>query len=629
MQFWLFPILNGWLAASSDLIQSVVGLIQLAIWVGGGLYYLSRRGRKGKETLEHTTNSKELSLQEKHDSSLLKYPTTPDEAHQNIETLLRLNEYESALVEAEKYLQEIFGSLDKSHPSILLTEAEIKVGYAKALLYINRTKGAIACLDDVIKDMELAYDSFALIDGGELRAREVLGLAYNHKGYISWMKYGHYEDALVKFDKATAYLNESKEHLATTFDNMGRVYGSIGYKERAELLILKGLALRIQTGDDYRKALSLNSLAIITLAFGNPQRAYQLSCKAYQLFANVHRKETIAELPQKQAGARGMGLATITKAQSLRAQGAYWHHNQDPEQEKKSQEFLEEAVRELEFALAIFRETTKDVSGNAQTRLNEENIIRSVKEPIRRYQVLNELGCVYREYSQMLRKKNLSSGNYEREAIKYFEMSKAVSSNELTHYLDTVEDLAQLLFSISDTNYGRVLAMTSELQEKIKELANEHLIQKGANHKSVAPDLCLEDIWRHLAKLHILIGEIQLGRLPKSNARQDGLRLAVENYFVASLYLQRFLSRPLATDNAHLYPIQNGQNSFRPLIIRRFINDLCNVTYLQHQDIEEIHKALDHFANEYGVTRNKFARNIYLNELKDSLGILLILRGYS
>lgn len=626
--YWA-PLILNWVGANSGIIQGITSVVQLTLWVGAGLLFFTTEYQKRK-TLTATTESSDRISKKKLDipNSIL-YPNNIDSARDNVEKLLKWHEYEWAIRESELYIRELFTPLDKTNPRTLLTEAELKVHYARALIYVDRVKDAEDCLDKTIKDIEADYDKFRALDGAESRAKEVLGIAYNHKGYISWIKFGHYEDALAKFNKATTYLSESKDQLATALDNMGRVYGAIGYQERAELLILQGLAIRIQTGDDYRKALSLNSLAIITLAFGNPQKAYQLADKSYQLFSRVHRKELDDTRTNKQSGARGMGLATMTKAQALRIQGSYWREYKDSEQEEKCTELLQNGAKELEFALAIFREGTSDISEYAQTRLDEEKIFRPVKEPIRRYQVLNELGCTFRELSFMLKSKNLASKSYEAKAQKYLELSKASSETELGHYVDTVEDLARLLFYISDSNFSRVLELTKELQQKIQGLAKDHLINKGDAFTKIPPEKCLEEIWRQLAKIHMLIGQIQLRQLSRYQDRMDTVLLAIENYFIASLYLQRFLQRPLDSQNVHLYPLASGENSYRTMLIKQFVNDLYNIPSLSSKDIEEIEKALKTYGDEYKLTESGIDSIIWLADIKNSLGILSIMRGYS
>jgi len=540
-----------------------------------------------------------------------------------------LHEYELAAKEAETYLRDLFSPLAKSTLQILLVEAELKVHYSRALIYIDRIEEAKQCLNKIIEDIESVYDGFRSVDGAESRAKEVLGIAYNHKGYISWIKYGHYEDALAKFNQATKYLSESKDQLATTLDNMGRVYGAIGYQERAELLILEGLAIRIQTGDDYRKALSLNSLAIVTMAFGNHQRSVQLAEKAYLLFSKVHRKEMDDPQSNRQSGARGMGLAIITKAQAMRALGSYWREYKDTEQEEKCQEFLENGIKELEFALAIFRETTSDISEYANSRLTEEKISRPVKEPIRRFQALNELGCTYREIGLLYKSKNLGPKSYETKAQRYLELSKASGESELGHYVDTVEDLARLLFYSSDSNFARVLELTEELQQKINALAKNHLITKGNAKAVISSEECLEEIWRQLAKIHMLIGQIQLKQLSKHHSRRDAIMQSIENYFIASMYLQRFLQRPLDAQNASLYPLAGGDNSYRSTLVKQLVNDLCAIPNLGPKDLEEIDSALVYFSDKYNLNDLERNNGSWVGDIKNSLGILSILRGYS
>src|SRR6266496_664652 len=491
-----------WIGANNEIIQGATSFVQLVLWTGAAVIFLVTNLQKRKNITALPEHNEEIADEKLDFSELLVYPKNIDEARDNVEKLLKWHEYQWAISESETYIRELVTHHNRTNPQTLLSEAELKVHYARALIYVDRITDAKECLDKVIEDINGNYDKVRNIDGAESRAKEVLGVAYNHKGYISWTKFGHFEDALAKFNTATTFLCESKDQLATTLDNMGRVYGAIGYQERAELLVLQGLAIRTQTGDDYRKALSLTSLAIITLAFGNPQRAYELAEKSYRLFSGVHQKEIKDAHTNKQSGARGMGLATITKAQALRAQANYWREYKDSEQDEKSKELFQNATKELEFALAIFRENTSDISKYAQARLEEERISRPVKEPIRRYQALNELGCAFRELAFMFKSKNLGSKSFEIKAQKYLELSKASSAKELGNYVDATEDLARLLFYMSDTNFTRVLELTKEIQQKVRDLAKNHLIDKGNAYAEIPAEECLEDIWRQLSKTH-------------------------------------------------------------------------------------------------------------------------------
>ncbi len=626
--YWA-PLILNWIGANSEIIQGMTSSVQLVLWAGAALIFLITQYQKSKTRISTAEHAERINEEKLSPSASILYPNNIDEARDNVEKLLKLHEYERAIGESELYIRALFTQLDQTNLQTLLTEAELKVHYARALIYVDRTKEAKDCLESTIRTIEANYDKFHNIDGAESRAKEVLGIAYNHKGYISWIKFGHYEDALVKFNQATKYLSESKDQLATTLDNMGRVYGAIGYQERAELLILQGLAIRIQTGDDYRKALSLNSLAIVTLAFGNHQKAYELADTSYRLFSRVHRRELDDSQTHKQSGARGMGLATITKGQILRIQGSYWREYKDLEQEERCKAILEKGIKELEFARAIFREDTSDISQDAQARLTEEKISRPVKEPFRRYQVLNELGCTFRELSSMLKSKNISSKACEIKAQKYLELSKTLSERELSHYVDAVEDLARLLFYISDSNFARVLELTKDLQQKIQDLAKDHLIIKGNDLAKIPPEECLEEIWRQLAKIHMLIGRIQLKQLSNHQDRRNIVLLAIENYFVAGLYLQRFLHRPLDSRNAHLYPYAKGENSFRTTLIKQFVSDLYNIPGLNLNDIAEIEATLTCCEDEYKLTELGMDRNMCLGDIKNSLGILSIMLGYS
>jgi tetratricopeptide (TPR) repeat protein len=353
--------------------------------------------------------------------------------------------YEDAVSIAKRYREEMVAIGDENDPVFRLVLGELDVWYAHAQIYTGATDEAIERLQAVITTLEgqgrLYEKSGESILLGKRRWSQVLGRAHNHIGYAYWMDHGNYEAALKEFSVAISYLlaeEQLREELATAYDNMGRVYAQLGYQSRAELLIGHGLRIREVLQDSYRHALSLNSKAIMYLAFGQPYRALVTSEEALEIFRR-----------QGDRGIRGVGLALLTKGRAQRCLGAYWRHSYQPSKFEKE---LRDSIKTLEEARGRFH---------------------VVKEDIRLFEAYNELGCAYRELL------TLSQGSDTESAVlakKYLEKSIEEAPREKypALYVDACEDLARVHLILNEHKKASCL-----LREAVKAVPDHYKLRKG------------------------------------------------------------------------------------------------------------------------------------------------------
>jgi tetratricopeptide (TPR) repeat protein len=447
-------------------------------------------------------------------------------AVEEVISLVSSSQYVQAQRGATKLRTEIILISDQSRPDIRLLLGELDVWYAHATMYVGETEIALNTLKDIVQlfsNEEHRYEdrvSFA-------RWCNILGRAYNHIGYINWINLGHYEIALQMFREAIRVLSKGalEKELATALDNLGRVYAHLGYETRSELLIGHGLKLR--KTDVYRYALSLNSVAISSMTFGKPERASLFVDDAYQIF-----KQTASRF-----GERGIGLALLTKGQSLRYLGSQSY----PRPWQQKLDMLTEAIKILKDAEAIFR---------------------SVGEEIRLFQAINELGCVYRERATLFKQDNdienalrstTDARNRLEESINLAKGSGTGYKYRI-YFVDACEDLARLYFNMRDYTESKRWIATGQ-----KAILPEYKFVGKSRFYNVLPSECFDDFWQQLGKINLLLGEISytnyqmdIQKSKKSNLRS--LESAIEHYLLSAAYYGRFSERPLAIENKDYYP---------------------------------------------------------------------------
>jgi len=444
-------------------------------------------------------------------------------AVEEVINLVSSSQYVQAQRNAAKLRDEIVRISDQTRLDIRLLLGELDVWYAHATMYVGETEKALNILKDIVQvfsDEEGKYK-----DGVSFtRWCNVLGRAYNHIGYINWINLGHYEIALQMFREAIKVLSKGslEKELATALDNLGRVYAHLGYETRSELLISHGLRLR--KSDTYRYALSLNSIAISSTNFGKPERASLVIEDAYQIF-----KQNISRF-----GERGVGLALLTKGQSLRYLGSQDY----PRPWKEKLDILTEAVKILKEAESIFR---------------------NVGEEIRLFQATNELGCVFRERATLFKQNDemenalRSSTDARNRLEESISLAKGIGTGYKyrIYFVDACEDLARLHFNMADYSESKKWIANGQ-----KAILPEYKFVGKPRSRNILPSECYDDFWQQLGKINLLIGEILYVNYQTVGKKSNfgNLEEAIEHYLLSAAYYGRYSERPLAVENKDYYP---------------------------------------------------------------------------
>jgi tetratricopeptide (TPR) repeat protein len=503
-----------------------------------------------------------------------------------IKRLVREGKYVQAVSYAKEQRNALIEFGDQDNLRFLLTFAEFDVWYAHALMYTGETWEAVSKLEDVIvrlEDPKQPYKGYEL----ESRWHLVLGRAHNHIGYINWMDLGHYEFALDKFRTAIRHCMAAKtlarqpsDELATAYDNMGRVYAQLGYRTRAELLIEHGRQMRHDLPDITRRALSLNSRAIVHLAFGEPGHASVVSKMALSGFEEHHNN-------------RGIGLALLTKGCALRYLASYtYFKDSDP---KINHERLKQAENDLVRAWKIFEE---------------------IGEWVRLFQVYNELGCARRERARLLKREGDTAGalRVASAATEFLERSVDIAKGHdpniesayPTHYVDACVDLAETYLLVGNRNKANEWV---ECAEKV--VPSEYLLDARTATEKIEPTECFEDLWQQLGKVAALRGHM---------AYEDSLDEAVKYYTLAAGYFGRFLERPLSSGNRYLYPPYRPQLTNHRIFIEHLYDRLKDLQPKQWQDIRG---KISDLERTYGI-QHSWLKDFYSDTLYFLLDVNII-----
>lgn len=444
--------------------------------------------------------------------------------------LVSSSQYTSAVSEGAKIREALARITDQNNLDSVLLRGGFEVWYAHALMYTGNTENATQLLNGLVENLEKWFSSNTTIESNP-RFLGILGRAHNHLGYINWMNLGHYEMALSEFRKAARILlmggKSLKRELATAYDNMGRVYAQLGFRSRALLLIEHGKQLREQSNDLDRLGLSLTSNAIANLEFGQPYRALQSSEKAYLSF--IQKSSEI--------GQRGIGLALLTKAQSLRniSLQAFEFHQ------------IALAMNQIEMALKILKRAEK-----AFLRVGEE---------VRLFQVYNELGCAHRERALLLKQTGATDKAFGAIdlAIQFLEESINIAKGNHqgykypAYYVDACEDIAQVYFINGNTK------KTSEwLERGESSIPHNYKFSNSTPPANITAQECYEEFWQQLGKIYLLRGQMVSDTLSSMKSKKKNLSLtlqkSIQDFIIATAYFGRFSERPLNINNASLYP---------------------------------------------------------------------------
>jgi tetratricopeptide (TPR) repeat protein len=408
---------------------------------------------------------------------------TLDDAINNVKRFVIDTKYSDAKREAEKYYDAV---LKKGDPVLL---SRLEVWYSHAIMYLGKTNEAKAVLGSVISRCENLH-----LDGAQMaNVHYILGRAHNNLGYLLWIDLGQYKNALTEFDQAIRYflLCNQVNDVATVCDNLGRVYAQLGYGTHAELLIEHGKTLRQDSSDQYRLALSLDSLANAYIASGQPNRALYRSQQAFSLFRK-HYDETFT-------GVRGLGLALLTKGKAERFLGSLAYTGNDRAGKYATNErHLSEAIQTLKKAGTYFKQ---------------------VDEKIRLFQVNNELACIYRERSEIYKllgrgdeslEQLLKANDASNDSLHYIEHDDVANDIKYRlHYIDACEDMARAwtVAGFPVTENGQSDA-DKWLQKAIEQIPPEYQLDNTLESE-VGTELKkeIDEFWHQMGKIYALKGE--------------------------------------------------------------------------------------------------------------------------
>lgn len=511
--------------------------------------------------------------------------------------LVKKGDYKTALTKAKPERNKLNSKVFSSDLYKQLALDDFDIWHARALIYTGETEDGedgLKKLDKVIKGME---SQSAQPEGESLlyawRKNMVLGRAHNDKGYAHWMESGHFEIAIKEFSRAIQHYatidieqkgDEIESLLATSYDNLGRVYSQLGNRLKAESLIEDGLQIRSRLGIEDRYALSLNSSAISFLAFGDHYQALELGREALKKF-------------QAAENIRGEGLAKITIGQAQRQADTLWSY-------KKNDERL--------IHLHIALKTLKDA---------EKIFTDRIYEPIRLCQIFNEIGCVYREIWSL--KPDLDTADSAKEHL--MNSLKIAEDNKYeVMYVDGCEDLAQVFKSFNDNTNAR--KWLSKAKDVIKSTSSNYFFAEGKEVQTVDSGNCVEDFWQHLGKIHALQGHIAFeaenkkGRLASKDIKKI-LEKPLEEFALAAGYFGRFLEIASKSGQVKRESIRHVDTSSMLMNHRMFgkqVYSQLRELNMNAEDIKEITKILRTIKDKYNL------QDLWIDEFfSDAIDLLI------
>ncbi len=406
-----------------------------------------------------------------------------------------------------------------------LPMADFSLWYGQALMYGYEIEEAVKFYNKAIDLLKNVHPSDAQEetqvkespDGFEFwRYTLVLGRAYNNLGYTRWMYQGKYNQALRDLHQAVRFfrLGGHKEELANSNDNMGRIHTCLGHEFQAIQLIRDGLEIRRQLRLIYREALSANSLALALLRFDQMEPALRSAEDALSSFRRAEVE-------------RGIGLGLITRGMIYRNMADLWREIGIP---------LDEALRHTDIAEADLKEAVRIFSV-------------SVREPIRRVQACNEMGCCYRARYLLLREKGASDA--ERDIAltigrRYFQeaINTARQHGYLVEELDSRQDLAVLF-----TRAGRYDEAKDILEEIRMKIPEEYHIRPGIGLVEVEESERVDAYYKLMGQVELLAGAIAFeeGRLkPGASPTREGFLKTALQYLLATVYFHHYSGKAFA-----------------------------------------------------------------------------------
>jgi tetratricopeptide (TPR) repeat protein len=288
---------------------------------------------------------------------------------------------------------------------------------------------------------------------------------------------------------------------ATTLNDLSWAEAETGAFETALSHCKDGLKLRRQLGKPYLIALSLNTIGLIEIRYGKPETA-QFHC------------EQALEIFRRQEDARGIGLACLALAESLRRTTNTDVFVYD---ERMKIEYLNEAAKRVDEAVKIFMDKVKD-------------------EPLRLVEAYIELGCVYREWVRQLAKEDPTRKEKIERSRAAFEMAVKAARESGYEYraIDALVNLAWLSYYTGDFSEARDI-----LEKKVRnKIGDEYLYTREHEAARSAPTPWH---WVQLGKANVLLGMMFFDEYKELQTKdrqmaEKKLRQAAHNWTLSMAY---------------------------------------------------------------------------------------------
>jgi tetratricopeptide (TPR) repeat protein len=284
---------------------------------------------------------------------------------------------------------------------------------------------------------------------------------------------------------------------------------------QAQSLVERGLKLRRSIGHENRIALSLNSSAIVSLTFGEPYRAWQLSDEVKRIFENLQEK-------------RGFGLACITLGRALRQLSKC----EDEYKDIDCVQFLEEAIDNLKQAVLLFEQ--------------------QVEEPIRRVEALSELGYTYADLANTLSVNliNTPAVDYKKLAIETLEKASELAAGK--YYVWYVQNCVGLahLYSLNQ-DYEKAELWLGRANEVLS-LSDVQVSNRDHTGTTIGS---IDGLYYQGGQIQLLLGHWALERdrsVCKLETLQENLVQALTHYIAATIHFSRF-SKDCLNSNSDIF----------------------------------------------------------------------------
>jgi|GEM_PF-673351 len=421
--------------------------------------------------------------------------------------------YEAQPVEAldlVRYLREREPGFIEAGDTLSLAELEAIEGWAKAFLGED-----LAAAEVRLKKAVETLSRFKPASDFEQGRRNVLlAQAYHVLGYVLRVQ-ARYQAACDSYRAALLLwreLGREADH-AEALNNLAFAYAETGNFRRALRYCENGLELRERLRYRYLAALSLNTLGLIEIKNDQPHRGMVHCEQALAIFSEL-------EMP------RGVGLACTALAEAYRRSAAARRLYPPPEQVRR----LREAERFALQAVQIFGQ--------------------EVHERLRLAEALNELGCVYRNWSTVWGRFHTEQ-DPDRDTL----VSKGIEALEEAGHqaagaffyrqVDALVNLAWLHFYNDRKDQPTQALVEGTLDRAQKIIEPKYLIDRDRGLPKLEGEISF--LWTQLAKMHLLRGEMAMRDYRNVESPGKGLvrdqRLlekAMEQFTLALAYSELF-----------------------------------------------------------------------------------------